>query len=318
MGGACARCSEVEKGKSAGATPGPPEDLEDAEGSDDEHEDDGSEVVASSEGELDPNEYKQDVVDTLKSTGANLKRGKTMAMKEAITTAKKLGLDQGVISTAENQLDEHKRKQKRDATEEEVSQFFESKWANEIPHAEKMLKKAKDAECSDEVTERLEKHLAELIITRPLESGETEVAREYMKFSCTDFVVAATKGGGRPVVFLNLENGKKTAAMMSLDAPLQNLIITLEERLDEALQTPIVTLSACQATKDTAVRNSKGFSKLEQEDADSAVALKHEINDKPGVWCLCEPTRIRRDRLVEALVILAQACRLRKATFSES
>ena len=34
--------------------------AEDIDGSDDEHEDDGSEVVASSDGELDPNEYKQD------------------------------------------------------------------------------------------------------------------------------------------------------------------------------------------------------------------------------------------------------------------
>jgi len=311
MGAVCARCSEVEKSKSAAskATSAVPDDLEDLEGSD-APDDDGSEVVASSDGELDPNEYKQDVEATLKSTGANLKRGKTMAMKEAIATAKKLNLEEGVISNAEKQLDEHKKKQKRDATVEEVHAFFESKLVNEITQAEKMLKKAKEAECEADIIEKLENHLNELIITRTLETDEKDVAREYMKFSCTEFVVSATKGGGRPVVFLNLENGKKTAAIMSLDAPLQNLIITIEDQEDgEPLSSPIFSLSAVPAVKDAGVRNSRGFQKLEEADAESAVALKHEIEGKGGVWCLVEPTRIRRDRLVEAMVMLAEACR---------
>jgi len=310
MGGACARCSEVEKGKRE-AIPGPPDNLEEAEGSDDEHGDDGSEVVASSDGELDPNEYKQDVVDTLKTTGDNLKRGKTMAMKEAINTAKKLGLEEDVINNAEKQLDEHKRKQKRDATEDEVRQFFESKSVNEIPQVERMIKKAKEAECADEVVEKLQKHMELLIITRPLETEESDVAREYMKCSCSDFVITATKGGGRPVVFLNVENGKKTAAVMSLDPPLQNLIITVEENEDNALVTPIKTLHAKPAVKDSNVRNAKGFQSLAKDDADCSVAVKHELDNKAGVWCLVEPTKIRRDRLVEALVILAESCRAR-------
>lgn len=308
MGSACARCSEVEKGK-PGAVPGPPEDLEELEGSDDDGADDGSEVVASSEGELDPNEYKQEVADTLKTTGANLKRGKTMAMKEAISTAKKLGLEDNVIQNAEKQLDEHKKRQRREACEEEVHSFFEAKIANEIPHAEKMLKKAKECECSAEVIDKLEKHLDNLIITRPLETDENDQAREYMKFSCTNFVVAATKGGGRPVVFLNLETGKKTSAMMSLDAPLQNLIITIEDADSVPMTTPVTTLHAAPAAANATVRNSKGFSKLEEDDAGSSVAVKHEIDGKGGVWCLVEPTRIRRDRLVEALVILAECCK---------
>jgi len=308
MGAVCA-CSEVEKGKQKEPLSNPTEDLEDLEGSDEEDGSGGSEVVASSDGELDPNEYKQDVEHTLKDTGTNLKRGKTVAMKEAICTAKKLGVDDELIQDAEKQLDEHKKKQKRDATEEEVGTFFESKIANEIPHAEKMLKKAQAAECSDEVIERLEKHLDELIATRPLETDENEQAREYMKCSCTDFVVAATRGGGRPVVFLNLIDGKKTAATMSLDAPLQNLIIAIEDQPDGLLQTLITTLSATPASKDTAVRNSKGYGILDEEDALSSVALKHEVDGKAGVWCLVEPTRIRRDRLIEALVILAEACK---------
>lgn len=308
MGAVCA-CSEVEKGKQKEPLSSPTEDLEDLDGSDEEDGSGGSEVVASSDGELDPNEYKQDVEHTLKDTGTNLKRGKTVAMKEAISTAKKLGVDEDMIENAEKQLDEHKKKQRRDATEEEVASFFESKIANEIPHAEKMLKKAQAAECSDEVIERLEKHLDELIVTRPLETDENEQAREYMKSSCTDFVVAATKGGGRPVVFLNLTDGKKTAATMSLDAPLQNLIIAIEDQPEGLLQTLITTLSATPASKDTAVRNSKGYGILGEEDAVSSVALKHEVDGKAGVWCLVEPTRIRRDRLIEAIVILSEACK---------
>lgn len=308
MGAVCA-CSEVEKGKQKEPLSSPTEDLEDLDGSDEEDGSGGSEVVASSDGELDPNEYKQDVEHTLKDTGTNLKRGKTVAMKEAISTAKKLGVDEEMIQDAEKQLDEHKKKQRRDATEEEVASFFESKIANEIPHAEKMLKKAQAAECSDEVIERLEKHLDELIVTRALETDENEQAREYMKSSCTDFVVAATKGGGRPVVFLNLTDGKKTAATMSLDAPLQNLIIAIEDQPEGLLQTLITTLSATPAAKDTAVRNSKGYGILGEEDAVSSVALKHEVDGKAGVWCLVEPTRIRRDRLIEAIVILAEACK---------
>lgn len=308
MGAVCA-CSEVEKGKQKEPLSSPTEDLEDLDGSDEEDGSGGSEVVASSDGELDPNEYKQDVEHTLKDTGTNLKRGKTVAMKEAISTAKKLGVDEDMIENAEKQLDEHKKKQRRDATEEEVASFFESKIANEIPHAEKMLKKAQAAECSDEVIERLEKHLDELIVTRALETDENEQAREYMKSSCTDFVVAATKGGGRPVVFLNLTDGKKTAATMSLDAPLQNLIIAIEDQPEGLLQTLITTLSATPAAKDTAVRNSKGYGILGEEDAVSSVALKHEVDGKAGVWCLVEPTRIRRDRLIEAIVILAEACK---------
>lgn len=308
MGTVCARCSEVEKGKSGGTLP-PPDELEELEGSDEDHEDDGSEVVASSDGELDPNEYKQDVIDTLKTTGTNLKRGKTMAMKEAISTAKKLDLEKGVIEIAEKQLDEHKRRQRREACEEEVNQFFEAKSANEIPQAEKMVKKAKECECSPQVIEKLEKHHELLVVTRPLEVDESDQAREYMKFSCTNFVMAATRGPGRPVVFLNLESGMKTSAVMSLDAPLQNLIITIEDADAAAMQCAIITLHATPAIKDAMVRNSKGFSKLEKDDAEGAVALKHEIEGKGGVWCLVEPTRVRRDRLVEALVILSEACK---------
>lgn len=285
--------------------------LEDLEGSDGEVGEDGSggsEVEASSEGELDPNEYKQDVENTLKDTGANLKRGKTQELKEAINTAKKLGVEEEIIQEAEKQLAEHKKKQKREATEEEVCKFFESKHANEIPHVKKMLKAAQAAECSDELIDRLEDHLDDLILIRPLESDEHEYAREYMMCSCKEFVFATTVAGGRPVVFLNLTDGKKTAAMMSLDPPLQNLIIVIDH-VAEILQTQITTLRATAAMKESTVFKSKGYAILDEEDAVSSVALKHEFDGKVGVWCLIEPTLVRRDRLIEAIDILTKACK---------
>lgn len=308
MGTACARCNEIEKSKAAG-NPTIPENLENLEASEDEH-DDGSEVMPSSdEDEEDANEYKQDVEHALKTTGASLKRGKTLAMKEAITTAKKLGLQQDVIKTAEDQLEEHKKRERRRAMAEEVQQFFESSMANEIPQVEKMLKKAKDADCEADVIARLEKHLDELIITRPLEAEESDIGREYMKKSCMDFVVAATKGGGRPVVFLNLSNGKKVSATISLDAVLQNLVLTIEENEENPYIVPVQSLSAAPGLKENSVRSSKAFKNLEDEDSSGAVALKFERDDKPGVWCLIEPTVIRRDRLIEAFLILTEACR---------
>lgn len=307
MGTACARCNEIEKSKSA-ANPSLPANLEQLEASEDEH-DDGSEVVPSSEDEEDGNDYKQDVEDTLKATGANLKRGKTLAMKEAITTAKKLGLQQDVIKTAEDQLEEHKKREKRLAMAQDVQQFFETSTANEIPQVEKMLKKAKDADCDADVIARLEKHLDELIITRPLETDEADIGREYMKKSCMDFVLAATKGGGRPVVFLNLSNGKKVSATLSIDPVLQNLILTIEENEENPYIVPVQSMSATTGLKENSVRSSKAFKNLEDDDSNCAVALKFEKEDKPGVWCLIEPTVIRRDRLIEAFLILSEACR---------
>lgn len=303
MGGVCARCSDVEKGKQDGMASAQPADLDDLDASDADEED-GSEVVASSEGSVDEEAYKKDVQDTLANAGANLKRGKTMAMKEAISTAKKFNLDDKVITEAEKQLEDHKKQQRREAMEKECEEFMESKVSHEIPQVEKMLKKAADAECNPSVIQTLEDRLQLLIQTRPLEMEETEHAKEYMKKSCSDFVRLATKGGGRPVVFLNLEDGKKISATMTLSAPLQNLIMTFDDR-EEHLEVPVSSLQARVAAKDHTVQNSKGYSLLEEDDAECSVALKH----KGGVWCIVEPTLIRRDRLVEAIVILVEACK---------
>lgn len=311
MGAPCAKCSDVEKAK-AETNHGYnfPPDLENMQPSDDE-KDDGSEVVASSDGEADPDEYKHDVERTLKATGENLKRGKTMAMKEAITTAKKIGVDQQMIENAEMQLDEHFHRQKRDAVAQEVVELFESKHSQEIPQVEKMLKKARDADCEAEVIERLERHLETLIVTRPLASDECDQARDYMRQSCLDFVKAATKGEGRPVVFLNLSNGKKISATLSCDAVLQNIVLALEDKEEKPILVPVLPLAPAVAESEVAVRTSAGFKELQEEDVSCAMALRYEGGDgKQGFWCFIEPTPIRRDRLIEALLMLTEQCKV--------
>jgi len=306
MGGVCGKCSDVEKGKKGDAGKGGMKEPEQDEFTGSESGDEeGSEVVASSEEEVDgEDKYKQDVIETLKGAGASLKRGKTMAMKEAITTAKKLNLDTTVITQAEKQLEDHKKQQRREQQMQEVTEFMESNAATEIPSVEKMLKKAQEAECDDKTIGQLKERLELLVATRPLEMDECEQAREYMKKSCADFVRLATKGGGRPVVFLNLEDGKKISAKMILSATLENLVLQVEGS-PQLIEVPVISLSARAASKDPQVQSAKGFGNLKGNDSDCSVALKHDN----GVWCVIEPTPIRRDRLVEAILILTEACK---------
>merc|ERR1719427_302275 len=88
-----------------------------------------------------------------------------------------------------------------------------------------MVKRATEADVGAQVKRRLTEWLDELIITRPLEESEQQHARKYLKQNCREFVVAATREGGRPVVMLDLEDGQKLPAKFALDPPLFNLLI---------------------------------------------------------------------------------------------
>merc|ERR1740127_390042 len=130
MGTACASCQDMKLGKDREALPQglrpnyENSDEESEESGDDEH----SEVAASSQEEEADNKesFKQGVEEILQTTGKNLKRGKTMAMREAISTAKKCGVEKATISEAEQRLDRHKKDQRRGEVEEEVRGFFNS------------------------------------------------------------------------------------------------------------------------------------------------------------------------------------------------
>jgi len=306
MGLVCARCSDVTKASGAGAPLDP--EVEGSEGSEAESEDGRSEVAASSEEDDNQEEYKQGVEEILKSTSKSLKRGKTMAMKEAISTAKKYNIEAKTVAEAEKRLDDHKRQQRREEVEKEADAFLASA-NNERAACEKVLKKVIEADCRKEVIDRVQDKLDEIIATRDLEDEEAEQAREYLKQSCRDFVLAATQGGGRPVLLVDLEDGKKVPSLLSLDAPLQCLLLRREE-VDEAESkaVPLRSVTAGLARGDKKVAATKGFGQLEDEDGECAVALRFEVDRVSGVWCFVEPTQARRDRLLEALVVLTAIC----------
>lgn len=293
----------------AGAASSPPivglDDTDDDGGGGSENH---SEVAASSEEDDNPDAYKQDVEEILKSTGQGLKRGKTMAMKEAISTAKKFGLDSSAITQAEKQLDEHKKQQLRDEVEAESNSFLNSNAARDISLCEAMLRKAQNADCKDEVIERLQTWLEEIIITRSLEDEEVQRSRDYLKQSCREFVLAATKGEGRPVVYVNLDDGRKKPATLVLDPPLQTLRVALLGKAVTVMEAPVTSLTAVVATKDKKVQKTKGFKEMVEGDVECAVAIRYEAEKTSGVLCLVEATPLKRDRLIEAVIILTTAC----------
>jgi len=312
MGGACARCNEITKGEPADALPGIYPELPESEESDDEgSEGNHSEIAASSgDDEEDAQDYKRGVADILSTTGQNLKRGKTMAMKEAIATAKKHGLESAKISEAEQRLTEHKKQQRRDEVEKEVEAFFQSGASNGIETTQKMVEKATEAECSEQVCTKLRERLDELIITRPLEPQEQDMAWGCLKQSCREFVFAATQGGGRQVILLDLEDGRKVPANISIDPPLQQLTVVPDNSdIATRVEVPIAKLKVGRAKDDNKIAKRKGFSELEEDDAECAVVIRYEDHSRtPGTVCLIEPTALKRDRLVEALLMLTLTC----------
>lgn len=311
MGTACARCSELKKGKGEDL-PGLHPDVEEAESSTAGSHEDHSEVVASSGDEGGDEEgYRQGVEEILKTTGKNIKRGKTMALKEAISTAKKYGLETSTISEAEKQLTEHKKQQLREEVEKEVEAFFASDESKDVGLTEKMVRKAVDADCRPHVVKRLRDSLEELILTRKLEEEEEQACRGYLKHICREFVAAATKGGGRQVVVLDLDDGRKVPSNIILDPPLQHLLVTPDraEAGRETQEVPIRSMRASRAKDDKKLTKSRGFSDLDEEDLECAVAVRYEGRGRlEGVFCFVEPTPLRRDRLIEALLVLTVAC----------
>jgi len=303
MGTVCSRCSEIEKGGGA-PSPGRPYEEEQEE---EDLSDEGSEVQASSDEEEDTEGMKQGVADILNSTGQNLKRGKTMAMKEAISTAKKVGLENSKITEAERRLDEHKKQQRREEVQQEIEQFSQSAAYKDISMVDKMIKKATDADCDADVIKKLQQHLEELFITRNLEDDEIWCAREYLKQSCREFVLAATKGFGRPVTVLKLEDGTKAPANLALDPPLQNASLVYED--GTAVQVPLVSLNPLRGKDDKKVSKSVGFQRIDKEERECVVSFSYDENGKSGMWCIVEPTALKRDRLFEAVLVLTTACR---------
>jgi len=110
-------------------------------------------------------------------------------------------------------------------------------------------------------------------------------------------------------MLVDLEDGKRTPVLLSLDAPLQSLSLQDEDAAQwDSKTVDVASLKAVNARDDKRVKLSTGFSYLEDEDMDCALALRYELNRVPGVWCFVETTPLRRDRLIEALSVLASIC----------
>jgi len=149
--------------------------------------------------------------------------------------------------------------------------------------------------------------LEELFITRNLEDDEIWCAREYLKQSCRELVLAATKGYGRSVSVLNLEDGTKSPANLALDPPLQNATLTSEA--GAVVQVPLVALHPLRGKDDKKVSKSAGYQRIDKAERECVATFGFDENGKSGTWVFVEPTTLKRDRLFEAVLVLTTACR---------
>jgi len=271
-------------------------------------DEDGSDVAPSSDEETNEHDIKKGVEDILKDTIKTLKRGKTMALNEAIAVAKKTNVDRAMITEAQTALDEYKIKQHREDVEKEVKAFMASPTRGDIPTAEKVVKKVKEAGCRAEVMQGVQEHLDMLIETRPLEDQEMGQALESLRCSCREFVVNAVKGNGRDVLAFNLDNGRLVPACLQLDPPLQILRLVYKHgggaQDAGGLTIRTSSLKASRGKDNPKLKMHRHFSVLDPEEQDCFVAVNYESDSGPGLLCLQEPTPLLRDKLRDAFVFL--------------
>eukprot|EP00933_Yihiella_yeosuensis_P051479 TRINITY_DN49422_c0_g1_i1.p1 TRINITY_DN49422_c0_g1~~TRINITY_DN49422_c0_g1_i1.p1 ORF type:complete len:326 (-),score=87.56 TRINITY_DN49422_c0_g1_i1:26-1003(-) len=322
MGAVCAACADVKKNaedriRARLAPKGvlraddlevEPDDLL----SDIEQDEEISEVVASSndsEFEEEKQTFKQGLVQILETTGKNMKRGKTMAMKEAITTAKKIGVEEERITEAEEMLLQHQKQQIREATEAQVQRFLFSPEAKDMLTCAKMLKKAIDAEVSEACLKTIKDRLEDLRTNRPLEEEEVDYILDQLRLSCREFVMACLNGGRR-TQWLNMEAGYKVPALLTLDAPLQSLLLRAEVDPESRSQSVQFRYLNCGfAVHDEKVRNRDAFAEMDEGEQQCALAVRFKTAERKGVWCLVEQSVEKRDRLVQAIKVLCQPYR---------
>mmetsp|Transcript_94936 Transcript_94936/g.188021 ORF Transcript_94936/g.188021 Transcript_94936/m.188021 type:complete len:311 (+) Transcript_94936:103-1035(+) len=308
--GNCARCSDMQRVRSQPVPDGPRLGMEkeNLEGASDGSQ---SEIAASSEDESDKEQFKQGVEEVLKTTGKTLKRGKTMAMQEAILTAKKVNIEASKVEEAERQLDQHKRKQRREEMDTEAKAFFASASAWDRLTCERLLRKAQQADANNDIISKLQDRLNDILITRELEHQEIEQARERLRESCRSFVAAASSGGGHRTMLLDLNSGRRIAVLLRVDPPLQFLQLEPEDKaagLDQS-SVSLSSLTASVAKEDKAVSGTAGFNFLDIDDAKCAVLCRSQDGDNdPEMWCFVEKSATQRDWLIEAVVVLSTVC----------
>jgi len=297
MGGVCA-CQTVEKAQSAASPAG----LEEEEGFDEEELEEGSEVCLSDE-ESDGDEAKQDVMDNLTTCSKGLKRGKTLAMKEAIGAAKAAGVDKKVVKEAEQVLDAHKKKQMQEEIIAEADTFFNGKDSKNTSTCKEIFKKAKDAGCSKELLLRLKEHLDMLTLTRKLEQDELVLVRQSLRTSCKDFVLACVKDAGRPMTLYALETGNKRQSVARIDTLLQTLTLTFDTGGADLVIPIGGSLKATSAMADTATCENKSFIALEESVREGMAVMRFADG---GCQYISEISKKSRSEVVEAITLLSK------------
>lgn len=333
-----AACSDVKKKKRKALKPG-----QLAESDDDDDVADAILDDPDEEDEDDEDAKREAVEQALHRTMAVIKRGKTMALKEAISGAKKSKVDGALIKAAEERLAKHKHDQRRDEVDEELKQFMETEEFEDIRQCEKMQAKCEKADVTDESLQPLRDKLALLRICYDLKDDEDDQAHDVVQKSAQEFFEKAISEAGRPVVFFDNDTGLKCCASLTLDPPVRHLILTLEMTDQDKViikktllaQTFCVISSNCNnnslTDSDSSYSsNRKNFelegisvSKLADKEHELAVAVKHsgevvsprhrsprgapldvDRHTGVGVWIFVEATVPRRDRLFEALMLM--------------
>eukprot|EP00811_Abedinium_folium_P003499 NODE_13216_length_1178_cov_5.984776.p1 GENE.NODE_13216_length_1178_cov_5.984776~~NODE_13216_length_1178_cov_5.984776.p1 ORF type:complete len:304 (-),score=82.18 NODE_13216_length_1178_cov_5.984776:192-1103(-) len=299
MGGACARCAEVTK---ADVAAGKVEEkqLEESE----------EETAESSSSDEEENE-RIVVEDTLVRLHKSLARGKTTALSDAISSAKKAGVGESVIIEAEFKLEGHQKIKVMEALFTEIEEFL-TRTNLRLEAVDAMIAKLSEWEVEKDFVEplmdKLQAKHAELWNQRLLEEKEVLFAREFLRQSCRELVIAAATEEGRAVTVLDLEWGTKTHGALIVDPPLQTLSVVLDNDYDDeglAIQAPITSLSASPARDDKKVRGSFAFTNMDEAGCNCALAVRYKAKGGMGVLCFIEPSMLLRDRLLQAIVVLA-------------
>lgn len=278
-----------------------PDSEDESDGGDDD--DDEEEEASSESGSEKADEYSKDVEDTLLKTGIELKRGKTMAMREVITTAKRVGIDNSKIREAEDRLEDHKKRQYREEVEGEIKTFVKSPDFNRIDRCAEMIDKAIGADVGEDALKPVKDQHYNLMMARPLEDEEKAEARALLKRSTRDIVKKATQGGeGMETVVLDMHEGTKIPTALKFDPPLAYIVVTKEGEYEE--RAPLSSVKAYRAMVAQNVSDAEGFESLSKKEKDAAVLVNYENEDGEGSWIFLANSVAEGELLVEALSLL--------------
>lgn len=302
MGTVCGKCTEMQKSTDPKTNRRLSAAAPDSEDEEDEDDDEEGEKSASESSDENKDEYNRDVEDALAKTAMDLKRGKTMAMREVISTAKKVGVDNSKIREAEDRLEDHKKKQYREEVEEECKTFMASAGKDDADACASMIEKALGADVAQSVLQPIKDQHYELLMRRPLEEEERAAARERLRSSAREVVAKAIQGFS--TVVLDMHEGSKVPATVTFDPPLANIVVQKEEEEEE--RAPLCSVKAYRASVADNLSEALGFDSLSKKEKDNAILINYDEGgeDGEGSWIFLQSSKKDGDQLVQALTLL--------------